>query len=368
MYDEESLKLRYRCPSCKNLESHHANYKKRKCEKCGTVLTEITEKDYRHYKSKLKKKEEDKKEKKKRKSNEDEDNSDNDRKKEKRKLKRNLSTKNIEDKNYKLKKEDKETEDDLNMSEITSKGEHKHKKKNRVKSIEKLGPILSKVVNNILKGGKHLEKGLKKLEKIDFSKYSGTEQTNISINHYNDRPTQIYVNDKKIVTDSFDPIFEHFPEIFGYDFQTNFMQNFISTNQEYFENNTNVYENYDDEDDEENEHRKPLKEESLAKLKKFKLTDKYCQKTKDGKLELPCCCIKDLSKLYFYHKKECKGILLKGTLMNKGIIFCNKCHSINFEDKFNWICPICGIKFHLHNIIGTKPFVKKKYVINKINS
>ena len=330
MYDEESLKLRYRCPSCKNLESHHANYKKRKCEKCGTVLTEITEKDYRHYKSKLKKKEEeDKKEKKKRKSNEDEDNSDNDRKKEKRKLKRNLSTKNIEDKNYKLKKEDKETEDDLNMSEITSKGEHKHKKKNRVKSIEKLGPILSKVVNNILKGGKHLEKGLKKLEKIDFSKYSGTEQTNISINHYNDRPTQIYVNDKKIVTDSFDPIFEHFPEIFGYDFQTNFMQNFISTNQEYFENNTNVYENYDDEDDEENEHRKPLKEENLAKLKKFKLTDKYCQKTKDGKLELPCCCI-CLSEI----KKGKETILLPCAHM-----FHSKC-CLNWL-KDNNTCPMC---------------------------
>ena len=81
--------------------------------------------------------------------------------------------------------------------------------------------------------------------------------------------------------------------------------------------------------------------------------------------QLPCGCIEDLSKLYFYHKKECKGILLKGTLMNKGIIVCNKCHSINFEDKFNWICPICGIKFHFHNIIGTKPFIKKKCAINK---
>ena len=71
------------------------------------------------------------------------------------------------------------------------------------------------------------------------------------------------------------------------------MQNFISTNQYYFQNNTNLIENEDeDEDDEDsNVNHKPLKEESLVKLKKFKLTYKYCQKGKDGKLELPCCCI-----------------------------------------------------------------------------
>ena len=58
--DEDSLKLRYRCSECKNLESHHATDKKRKC---GTILTEITEKDYQHYKDKKKKKEEKEKEK-----------------------------------------------------------------------------------------------------------------------------------------------------------------------------------------------------------------------------------------------------------------------------------------------------------------
>ena len=62
--DEDSLKLRYRCSECKNLESHHATDKKRKC---GTILTEITEKDYQHYKDKKKKKEEKKKEKRERK-------------------------------------------------------------------------------------------------------------------------------------------------------------------------------------------------------------------------------------------------------------------------------------------------------------
>ena len=105
----------------------------------------------------------------------------------------------------------------------------------------------------------------------------------------------------------------------------------------------------------------PLEFQILNKSIKFVLI----KKIKAAPKKLPCGCTKDLSKLSFYHKEECKGILLKGTLMNKGIIVCDKCHSINFEDKFNWICPLCGIKFHLHNIIGTKPFVKKKYVINR---
>ena len=50
MDELDSLKLRYRCPECKNLESYHVSDKKRKCEKCGKTLTEITEKDYHHYK------------------------------------------------------------------------------------------------------------------------------------------------------------------------------------------------------------------------------------------------------------------------------------------------------------------------------
>ena len=81
--------------------------------------------------------------------------------------------------------------------------------------------------------------------------------------------------------------------------------------------------------------------------------------------KLPCNCTKDLSKLIFYHKEECGGELLKGTLMDKNIIVCNECHAVNFEERFSWICPICGVKFHLRSVIGTKPFVKKKYVINR---
>ena len=84
--------------------------------------------------------------------------------------------------------------------------------------------------------------------------------------------------------------------------------------------------------------------------------------------ELPCRCRKknkDLSKLIFFHKDECKGELYKGILIDKPILVCSKCKAINFEEKFTWICPICNIKFHLHRVIGCKPFSKKKYIINR---
>ena len=88
-------------------------------------------------------------------------------------------------------------------------------------------------------------------------------------------------------------------------------------------------------------------------------------KKKAAPKELPCRCEKDISKLTFFHKEECEGELYQGMLVDKEIIVCSKCHAINFEEKFTWICPICFIKFHLHSIIGCKPFSKKKYVINK---
>ena len=81
--------------------------------------------------------------------------------------------------------------------------------------------------------------------------------------------------------------------------------------------------------------------------------------------ELPCKCEKDVNKLTFFHKTECKGILYQGNLLEKEVIVCSRCHAINFEEKFNWICPICMTKFYLHNFTGSKPFSKKKYIINR---
>ena len=89
-------------------------------------------------------------------------------------------------------------------------------------------------------------------------------------------------------------------------------------------------------------------------------------KIKSSPKSLPCC-KRDTKDLTFYHKKECKGILYKGFLAGKEICVCKTCHAMNFIDKFNWICPLCGKKFHLHKIASVTPFKAKKYVINKEN-
>ena len=105
----------------------------------------------------------------------------------------------------------------------------------------------------------------------------------------------------------------------------------------------------------------PLEFQILKKAINFSLLFKK----KAAPKELPCGCEKDISKLTFYHKEKCRGELYQGILIDKEIIVCSKCHSINFEEKYNWICPICSTKFHLHSVLGCKPFSKKKYVINK---
>ena len=83
--------------------------------------------------------------------------------------------------------------------------------------------------------------------------------------------------------------------------------------------------------------------------------------------ELPCRCTKDISKLIFYHKEECRGELYKGMLIDRPMLVCSRCKAINFEEKFTWICPRCSVKFHLHRVrmMGGKPFSKKKYIINR---
>ena len=83
--------------------------------------------------------------------------------------------------------------------------------------------------------------------------------------------------------------------------------------------------------------------------------------------ELPCC-HKNPEEMTFYHKEECNGVLYMGILLDREIIVCNKCHAMNFEEKFTWICPNCKAKFHLHQIVGIKPFKARKYVINREHS
>jgi len=83
--------------------------------------------------------------------------------------------------------------------------------------------------------------------------------------------------------------------------------------------------------------------------------------------ELPCC-HRNPKELAFFHKEECKGVLYFGFLLDKEIVICEKCHAMNFEEKFTWICPICKVRFHLHQLISIKPFRARKYVVNRDQS
>ena len=60
--------------------------------------------------------------------------------------------------------------------------------------------------------------------------------------------------------------------------------------------------------------------------------------------KLPCC---DINVYFtdFYHKKICRGILFEGELNDKMIVVCEKCHAVNFHERFIWTCPKCGKKF-----------------------
>ena len=350
--NEIELKLRYRCPNCKSLESHRPSDKKRKCKNCGSSLTEITEKDYHNYKHKLKKsseedekeissktkeKEKDKKKKKKEDKKEEKDEKEKDETKNKKKLKKNLSTKNLDDKNYKLKKSSEEDQDKKSESnsdhkskknkEKDKKKDDKKKKKNRHKSIEKLGPIVSNIVSNLF-NQKKLEKELEKLDEISFSEFDDLDGATIVVNHNDDNTTKVLVNNKEINTEVFDPIFNSFGAIFNENFVNNFMQNFSSTGGAHYYENIQTIVN--DNQQYAKKHKiNGIKDSVLSKLKQFKMNKKYMKKGKDGKLELPSCCI-------------CLSEIEKGKetmLLPCGHMFHNKC-CLNWL-KNNNTCPMC---------------------------
>jgi predicted nucleic acid-binding Zn-ribbon protein len=58
MSDKNEIKIikkRFKCTKCKIIESHSLNSAKRTCSKCGSILLEISEKEYLLIKNKRKK-------------------------------------------------------------------------------------------------------------------------------------------------------------------------------------------------------------------------------------------------------------------------------------------------------------------------
>ena len=80
----------------------------------------------------------------------------------------------------------------------------------------------------------------------------------------------------------------------------------------------------------------------------------------EDEIEFTCNCPIDFKSKFFFHKKTCKGSLFKGILNGRKIIVCNQCHSLNYNDNFVWMCPICEQRTGIN--------IKEKGKIKRIDS
>ena len=105
------------------------------------------------------------------------------------------------------------------------------------------------------------------------------------------QPLRIIFQRQNVPQSIFDPIFLSFGSFFNNDFRDNFSSNFRSNFRG--ENFLNEIIRIIERNQEEAARRAhpPTSESALKKLKRFPLTDKYCKKDKNGKFELPSCCI-----------------------------------------------------------------------------
>ena len=335
------IKKRFKCSKCKSIESHSLTSNKTSCCKCGSPLTVITEKEYLQIKNKQKKDlEEDLKatdennDKKKKKNNKNEDSdSDPKEKKTKRKLRKNLSQRELKDKEYKKRSkkdeedEGDETEDGEETRKTSKKGTtrkkdgKKGKKKNRNKSVKNLGNYINNIVSNVIGN-----LGIDGFGNIDFNNLQNIDGSTIIINQNNSSPMQIVVNNQNVSRDIFDPIFSQFGSIFNENFVNNYSSNFASNfDGDFFDQVQSIVES----NQQESSKHSPTADKNLNKLKRFQLTSKYCKKGKNGKIELPNCCI-------------CLSEIAKGqetVLLPCGHMFHWKC-CLNWLKKNN-TCPMC---------------------------
>ena len=123
-----------------------------------------------------------------------------------------------------------------------------------------------------------------------FMEFDFSIETPFMNNGHGHNPFRITIQRQNVSNDIFDPIFSSFGSIFNGVFQDNFSSNFSSNYRgNFFDEIIRILER-----NQEEARRKahpPASEESLKKLKKFNMNEKYCKKDKKGKYELPNCCI-----------------------------------------------------------------------------
>ena len=74
--------------------------------------------------------------------------------------------------------------------------------------------------------------------------------------------------------------------------------------------------------------------------------------------KLPCCKL-NVFFTDFYHKKDCDGKLYENEIKDKIIVVCEKCHAINYFERFAWTCPKCGKRFRDKNY--NKTIINRDY-------
>ena len=149
--------------------------------------------------------------------------------------------------------------------------------RNRERSQDPMGSsLLNNVFNNFFGGMFSLPLNL---------------STPIIISSSGDRqPYRIYIQRQNVSQNIFDPGFLLFGGMFNNNFRDNYSSNFRSNFRGDFLSTIIRIIEMNQEEAARRAH-PPTSESALKKLKRFPLTDKYCKKNKNGKIELPSCCI-----------------------------------------------------------------------------
>ena len=150
----------------------------------------------------------------------------------------------------------------------------------------------------------------------------------INIRQNENPPLRIIVQSQNVPQSIFDPIFQIFGAMFNDNFRNNYSSNFRSNFRGNFLNEIlRILQR--NQDEAARRAHPPTSESALKKLKRFPLSDKYCKKDKNGKIELPSCCI-------------CLNDIKKGE--ETVLLPCG--HMFHWNCCFDWLknnntCPMC---------------------------
>ena len=110
----------------------------------------------------------------------------------------------------------------------------------------------------------------------------------VFISHNEEQPFRVFVQRQNVPQFIFDPMFSIFGGMFNDNFRNNYSSNFRSNFRGNFLNEIlRILER--NQDEAARRAHPPTSESALKKLKRFPLSDKYCKKDKNGKIELPSC-------------------------------------------------------------------------------